>query len=340
MPNLFGDHYNKTEVRKRIGDVSQIAGATPFCYTSGKAKGTSAIEVRNGSGLRFIVLPDRGMDISFAEFQGIPLSYVSKTGVVSSVHYDEPDFLRSFSAGLLTTCGLTYMGAPCRDEGRALGAHGRISNTPAYDIGITQEWLNDEDYVITVRGKVRESIVFGEDMVLTRTITVKMGDNRIMIHDEVENKGFQPTPLMLLYHMNFGYPVVSPDTILETNCVHPRARDERAMEGMNATAAFSGPVHGYEEQVFYRDAVKTGYAALKNRRLNLGVRVEFSGEQLPYLIEWKQMGEQEYVVGLEPATWVPEGRAKARECGELLYLQPQSIKKLDLAVCAGWERKS
>jgi hypothetical protein len=332
MPSLFGNHFNKTELRKRIGDIGQIAGATPFCYTSGKAKETAAIEVRNGSGLRFIILPDRGMDIVYAEFQGIPFSYISKTGIVSPDHYDEPDFLRSFSAGLLTTCGLTYMGAPCVDEGHVLGEHGRISNTPAYDAGITQEWVNEEDYIITVRGKVRESIVFGENMVLTRTVTVKMGDNRIFIHDEVENEGFEPSPLMLLYHMNFGYPLVSPDTVLETNCVNLRARDEQVQSGINSSTIFGEPIHGFKEQVFYRDVAGDSYAALKNTKLNFGVKVEFSGEQLPYFIEWKQMGEQDYVVGLEPATWVPEGRAKARECGELIYLQPQAIKKQDLTV--------
>ena len=331
MALLFGENLSKIEILKRVGDISQIANAIPFEYSSGKAKGTSAIEVRNGSGLRFVILPDRGMDIAYAEYKGIPVSYISKTGIVSPAHYDESDFLRSFSAGLLTTCGLTYMGAPCIDEGVQLGAHGRISNIPAYDVGIVQEWQGD-DFVISVRGKVREATVFGENIVLTRTITVKLGDNQIYLNDEIENCGFNKTPLMVLYHMNFGYPLVSCDTELKTNCINTRPRDDAATKGMDSTCEFSDPIKDYDEQVFYRDAVKNSYAELINKELDLAVKVNFEGNQLPYLIEWKQMGEQEYVVGLEPSTYPPDGRAKARERGDLEYLSPGEKKYHNITV--------
>ncbi len=262
MPTLFGKNFTKTELRKRIGDISQIASATEFTYSQGKANGVKAIEVRNGSGLRFVILPDRGMDIAYAEYKGTPISYISKTGIVSSNHYSEPDFLRSFSAGLLTTCGLTYMGAPCVDEGVALGAHGRISNIPAFDVGITQEWVED-DFIISVRGKVREATVFGENIVLTRTFTVKIGEDKIYIHDEIENEGFEPTPLMVLYHINFGFPLVSENTVLETNCVNICSRDEVAAPGIDEACKFSNPIHAYSEQVFYRDAVAEALQPLK-----------------------------------------------------------------------------
>ncbi len=325
MAKLFGKEYTKTELRKVIGDISQLGGAMEYTYASGKGNGTKAIEVRNGSGLRFVILPGRGMDIAYAEFEGIPFSYISKTGIVESAHYDEPDFLRSFTAGLLTTCGLTYMGAPCEDEGQKLGAHGRISNIQAHDVSIVQEWRGD-DYVIEVRGKVREAAVFGENMVLTRTITTKFGDNRIYIHDEIENEGFADTPLMVLYHMNFGFPLISPATTLDTNCVNMRPRDAVAEPGTEEACNFSEPIHEYSEQVFYRDSVESSYAQLVNPELNLCVKVEFSKEELPYLVEWKQMGEQEYVVGLEPATYPPDGRKAARERGELLFLKPQEVR--------------
>lgn len=331
MAKLFGKEYTKSELRKRIGDISQLGGALEYTYDSGKANGTKAIEVRNGSGLRFVILPGRGMDIAYAEYEGIPFSYISKTGVVESSHYDEPDFLRSFTAGLLTTCGLTYMGAPCHDEGKDLGAHGRISNLPAFDVGIVQEWRGD-DYVIEVRGKVREATVFGENMVLTRIITTKFGENRIYIHDEIENEGFADTPLMVLYHMNFGFPLISSSTVLTTNTINLRPRDTVAEPGVNQACAFSEPIPGYSEQVFYRDSVKESFAKLYNPDVNLSVEIGFSGGELPYLVEWKQMGQQEYVVGLEPATYPPSGRAAARATGELLYLKPQEIRTHEIVL--------
>ena len=332
MPSVFGKEYPKTELRRRVGDMTQLAGALPFVYSEGKATGTQAIEVRNGSGLRFVVLPGRGMDIAWAELGGVNVSYISKTGIVNACHYDERDFLRSFSAGLLTTCGLSYMGAPCVDEGVQLGTHGRIANTPAYDLSITQEWQGD-DYVICVRGKVRESTVFGEDLVLTRSITTAMGDNRICIHDEIENVGFSPAPLMVLYHFNFGFPLVDEDSVLTTNCTNVRPRDAAAVPGLGECCRFSAPVQNYSEQAFYRDAEGRSFARLENPDIGVAAELRFDGSQLPYLVEWKQMGEQEYAVGLEPATNPPCGRAAARAEGTLLYLQPQQIRAHDIEVC-------
>ncbi len=331
MPLLYGKNYTKTEILKRVGDISQIASATRFEYTDGKAKGTAAVEIKNGSGLRFVVLTDRGMDIAYAEIKGVPLSFISKTGVVSPTHYDEPDFLRSFTGGLLTTCGLTYMGAPCVDQGVSLGAHGRISNIPAYDVCVEQKWVG-EDYIISVSGKVRESTMFGENIVLTRTIATKLGENKIYIHDEIENCGFESTPFMVLYHMNLGFPLVSEDTVLETNCENCRPRDEDAEKGFGKECDFSSPVHSYKEQVFYRDSVADSYARLINKKLGLSLQINFNGAELPYLVEWKQMGEQDYVLGLEPATYPPDGRAKARERGELDFIAPQEIKTHDIII--------
>lgn len=331
MPELFGEKLTKAELRKRVGDLSQVAGATVFTYADGKALGTRAVEVKNGSGLRFVVMVDRGMDISYAEYKGVPFSYISKTGVVAPAHYVEQDFLRSFTAGMLTTCGLTYMGGACTDEGKALGLHGRIANTPAYDIAVKEEWIG-EDYVISVSGKVRETAVFGENMVLTRTITTKLGDNHIYINDSVENEGFVKSPLMVLYHMNFGYPLLSEHTILETNCINCRPQTDEAAKGMDDACVFENPVKGYAEQVFHRDSVAESYAMLKNPVLGLAAKVEFKKDQLPYFVEWKQVGEQEYVVGLEPATYPPLGRATARERGELVYLEAQEVRKFDIIV--------
>ena len=331
MPLLYGKNYTKTEILKRVGDISQIASATRFEYTDGKAKGTAAVEIKNGSGLRFVVLTGRGMDIAYAEINGVPLSFISKTGVVSPTHYDESDFLRSFTGGLLTTCGLTYMGAPCVDQGVSLGAHGRISNIPAYDVCVEQKWVG-EDYIISVSGKVKESTMFGENIVLTRTITTKLGENKIHIHDEIENCGFESTPFMVLYHMNLGFPLVSEDTVLETNCENCRPRDKDAAVGFSKECEFSAPIHNYKEQVFYRDSVTDSYARLTNSKLGLSMKINFSGAELPYLVEWKQMGEQDYVLGLEPATYPPDGRAKARERGELDFIAPQEIKTHDIII--------
>ncbi len=62
------------------------------------------------------------------------------------------------------------------------------------------------------------------------------------------------------------------------------------------------------------------------------VCIKFNVNQLDHFIQWKQMGEGEYVVGLEPATWYPEGRAKAREKDELKFIEPGETKTFELEI--------
>lgn len=333
---LYGKEIKKSEITKCVGDISQIADAKECVLTDGRADGVKAIEVKTGSGLCFTVLPSRGLDIAWANYKGMAVSYIGKPGVVAPEYYEKDGigFLRSFFAGLLTTCGLTYMGGACCDNGEELGLHGRISNIPAEEVGVVKEWIGD-DYVISIRGKVRQARVFGENIVLTRKIEVKMGGKSIKIKDVVENCGFEEQPFMLLDHINFGYPIVSEDTVL----VRPEGGSVKGSnENCNVKehAFFTAPVKGFAEEVFYHDIPKVKgdetYACLFNEKLNIGAYVKYNKEQFPYLNEWKMLGEGEYVVGLEPGTWVPEGRAAAREKGALEFIQPGETRTFEYEI--------
>lgn len=344
---------DKANIRERVGNMSQLAGCKRYTLSDGKANGTRAIDVNNGTGLHFTVLVDRGMDIAWADYKGNNLCFISKTGVVSPHFYDShgSGFLENFGAGLLTTCGLTYMGAPCVDEGEELGMHGRISNVPAENCNIKEYWQvgagdgdGDDEYIIEIEGKVRQARFFKENIVLTRKITARMSNtpnNTITIKDTVENCAFEAYPLMLLYHFNFGYPIVSEDTKLYSNATEVVARDQDAQLGIDTYSTFETPTVGYKEQVFYHNVKDSDNitACLYNEKLDggLGVYLKTKRSQLPKLIEWKQMGQSDYVVGVEPATWYPEGRSVARERGELIYINPGEIKEfeIELGICTG-----
>ena len=327
MAILFGQKLSKREILKRVGDVSSIAGARELEYTSGPARGMRAIEVKNGAGLCFTVLPDRNMDISYASYNGAPLSYISKTGEISPAFYNEKDFLRNFTAGLITSCGLTYCGAPCEDNGEALGLHGRISNAQSYDVSVSHEWI-DDDYVITIKGTSRQATVFGENMTNTRTITVKLGENKINVENVIENNSFEKSPFMLLYHINLGYPLVDEGAKISTNCEYLRPINDAAATNVDARLMVEAPQHGFAEQVFFYKAPKDAWAQINNDKLGFGLRVSYDGESMPYLVEWKMMGESEYVIGLEPANCSSEGRVVNRENGILQYLESGESKKI------------
>jgi hypothetical protein len=336
MTELFGRKVTKGSLMRRVGDISQVAGVRSYTMRQGRADGVKAVDVKTQA-LNFTVLMDRGMDIAWADYKGVPLSYISNTGICSPALFEEPGkgFLRNFTAGLLTTCGLSSFGAPSTDEGEALGLHGRISNIAAENESIYAEWEGD-DYLMRVRGKMRESRVFGENITLTREIETRLLSDSLIIRDTVENCGFNVQPMMLLYHINFGYPIVDKETVLVQSSTHVTARDDEAASGLDKFNVFDDPQPDYYEQVFYHDMEPDEQgrvtACLFNKSLGLGAYVRFYKQQLPVMCEWKQIGEGEYVVGLEPGTGYPEGRARARELGQIVFMQPGEKKEIQIEI--------
>ena len=206
---LNGRSYTKRDLEARVGRLEQIGGVRRFAWSEGREAGTDMIEVRTGAGLRFLVSPSRAMDISLAEFGGSPLTWQAVGGDAHPSYYDNrgAEMLRTAVGGLLMTCGLSYVGAPGEDDGQAFGLHGRVHHLAARHVGAVGQWRGDE-YEMTVSGTVEENAIFGENLRLTRIIRSRLGENRICVTDEVENVGFTETPLMLLYHCNFGFPLV------------------------------------------------------------------------------------------------------------------------------------
>ena len=334
MANYLGRKWKKQDLLAVIGDHLQVAGARAFEYTDGKASGVKGIGVNTGAGLSFTVLPGRGMDIPEAYFRGINLNFFSGTGVVSPAYFEEPGlgWLRSFFIGLLTTCGITNSGAPSVDQGEPFGLHGRISNAEAENVCIEQDWKEDE-FFITLKGTVRESKPFFENMCLTRTIETGLGWKKFRITDRVDNKGFEPQPLMMLYHLNFGFPLLSPSAKVVGPIKKTEPRDEEAKKdrGVEECLEFPEPQAGYREKVFFHElrADKSGntFISLLNRDIGngepLGITISFNKKQLPNLVEWKMMGRGLYVLGLEPGTALPLGRGPLREKNKLMFLEGQ-----------------
>ena len=335
---LWGKEYSRESLMKNVGDISQVCGVNRFVIDDGPGRGMRLFDVRTGGGMTFSVQPDRGMDISWCHYKDIPIGFISKTGSVSPYlcELEGVGFLRGFTAGLLTTCGYTYMGAACVDEGKPLGLHGPANALISAHTATGEGWDGD-DYYIRINGTMREAAVFGENIQIDRSICVKAGENRLIIKDLATNCGFDRQPLMLLYHFNFGHPLVGPQTRLftsEKTGVTPR--DEIAVAGIDKCYEFQTPTHQYSEQVFYHDLIPdeegTVFAGLYNESIGVGANIKIKKDELPYLIQWKQMGEGDYTCGIEPATWKPEGRAAARESGELQFIEPGEQREFNLEV--------
>lgn len=329
---LHGKRYNSKQLRQRVGNMDQVAGIRLVQLDDGNERPTRAAIFTTGTGLEFTILLDRGMDIPSASYQGKAMGWRSTTGDVAPQYFEAEGirWLRNYFGGLLTTCGLMNVGAPA--EGSELsgdGLHGRIGNTPARDVKVTQEWQG-QDYVLSLQGTMRETRLFGENLTLTRTVSTKLGSNSIHIHDVVENEGFRKYPFMLLYHCNIGWPAVDEGSRLLAPSAQVAPRDAEAQDGKEDYAKFHSPKSNYAEKCYYHDmkAKRDGTvtAAIVNdgfkRGDGFGVYVKYNKKQLPRFVQWKQLGQQDYVVGLEPCNCGVEGRSEDERYGLQQYLKP------------------
>jgi hypothetical protein len=320
-----------------IGHPYQMYGAIPYEYSQGKAKGVKAIAVRNGAGLEMNILEDRCLDISHLSYKGINLSYLSKCGIVGPEYYNKEgfEFLQSFFVGFLTTCGLRHIGAPCTVNGESFGLHGSISNIPAEETSAFVDIL-DGQMVIRVSGIMREARIFRENLELRRSYEIPVGQNYFFIRNQIRNMGFVPEPVMFMLHLNFGYPLLSPEArlVIPSGQIEPRDDDARA--GLSAYASIDEPEPRYKEQVFFhRLQSKTdGQTAvgLVNKSLKIGVVLSYNTGDFPYTTQWKQFAKGDYVLGIEPASCKMLGRAEAQKQGILDYLMPQKSKDFDVRI--------
>ena len=105
---IYGKKFTTRQLRRRVGNMDQIAGIRTVTLDDGNERPTRAALVKTGAGLDFTVLLDRCLDISAASFGGKAMGWRSVTGDVAPQYYEAEGlrWLRSYFGGLLTTCGL------------------------------------------------------------------------------------------------------------------------------------------------------------------------------------------------------------------------------------------
>ncbi len=332
MVDAFGLKLKKEELLERISSMSQIAGARVFEHLEGKAAGVKAVEVNAGAGLSFTVLLDRGMDIGDAYYKGIPIAWKSKVGVIGPTYFENQghQWLRDFYGGLLTTCGLIQVGEPCEDEGVYHGLHGRISHTPAEKFWVDEYWEGD-DYIVKVTGTMREAVIYDENLTLTRQIKCVCGEKRIFVKDTVVNEGYNETPFMIMYHVNEPFPIVSENSRLYSSAVKVEPQQEWAGD----YNSMSKPAAGYRYETFVhtmpKDREKVYYAII-NEALKIGVYLGYDPRELPVGNEWKMLGQQDYVVAMEPSNTFNVGIAESRRKGWLPMLKGGEKAEINLEI--------
>jgi galactose mutarotase-like enzyme len=331
----------RSDWQHKISHPAQWGGIETSVLDNGLGRGTRIAWVNTGSGLRYKVVIDRAMDIMEAFHNQHGLAWISHVGTAAPQPMSDAaiDWLRTFGGGLITTCGLSNAGAPSSDEHGTHGLHGKISNIAAEIESIVQPDPLMGKMDMSITGVMKETTVFGPCLELRRTISSRLGEATLKIKDEVTNRGNLPVPLMLLYHINFGWPLVDEGTkILWEGDWQPRSPENaKIFTENNDFKTCPAPLDDHsgtgEEVAFINPkADESGrcMCGIQNNDLGLTVKIFFQKDQLPHLTNWQHWGKNEYVTGLEPGTNTPIGQSKARAANQLLFLNPLETKVFDL----------
>jgi len=334
----------------KLSNHEQLGGIETSVLDNGPAAGSRIAWINTGAGLRYKVAIDRGLDIVDAFYNQYSLAWLSHAGLTAP----RPDantgieWLYAFAGGLLTTCGLTHIGGPESDESGSRGLHGRISNLRARVESVVQPDLSARSPAMSITAVVKQSRVFGPSLELRRTIAGTLGEPAIRIRDVVTNCGNTPAPHMILYHCNFGWPLVDEGTeILYKGTCTSRGMDmdNAVFNSRRNYKKCSRPLESHRgggEGCGFIDVRpdRTGICTvgLYNRKLGIALAMRYRKKQLPWLSNWQHWGPGEYVTALEPGTNPPIGQAAAAKQKTLIHIRPGESRTYELEMTVVTEK--
>ena len=304
----------------------------------GRQEGVDLLIVDNGV-LQVTLIPTRGMSLLDVRAGDVRLGWDSPVQEV--VH---PQFINLESRGGLgwlegfnewmVRCGLEWAGHPGLDQfidntgapaQMELTLHGKIGNIPTSEVEVLID--REAPHRISVRGTVHERTFFGPKLELETEFSIVPGASSFRLEDSVTNRGATPQEMQLIYHTNYGTPLLEEGARLVTAAEEVAPMNETAISGLDTYDVYAGPTPGYIEQVYLFKplADDEGRCAvlLKNAAGDRGSSITWSIKELPFLTVWKNTSAvaDGYVTGLEPATGYPFHRSTERAWGRLPVLE-------------------
>ena len=307
----------------------------------GLRDGVQVLEVDNG-GFGVALVPQRGLGIRRAWHGETHLGWHSP--VRGPVH---PNFVPLMEPGglgwldgfdeLLVRCGMSSNGAPEFNEAGQLmwPLHGCVANLPAQRLEVS---VDPEGELITISGSVDENRFHFQKLRLTTTLTLRFGESRFDLRDEVENLSANPGSMQMLYHINFGAPLAQPGSKLICPVKEMCPREPGAAADIDHWADYRPHIAEADEQVYFfdlhADENSQSRALLRSPDGNMGASVLYNTQQLPCFSQWKNERPEVdgYVTGLEPATNFPNVRSFEEAKGRVVPLAPGARHAMELSV--------
>jgi len=304
----------------------------------GKQEGSKVITL-SSAGLTIALSPTRGMNILNVKGSDVRLGWDSPVTEVVNPAYINLDsrnglgWLDGFNE-MMVRCGFEWTGHPGVDQGTLYTLHGRAGNTPASKVVI--DIAEKAPYEVRIRGLLKENTFKKSNLETWTELRYIPGSQSFSIHDRVTNRADYPRDYEIIYHSNFGKPLLEEGAVFSAPIKEISPFNDYAKAGLKDWATYQGPTKGFDEMVFnilpYADAQGKTLAMLHNRRGDRGVAIGFDTHQLPLLTLWKNTDteRQGYVTGIEPGTNYAYPVKIEREQGRIKQLQPGQSADFEL----------
>ena len=305
------------DLRRKSASLRGLADLRLVTLSDGPGTGGRLLQARTSSGLALDIALDRGADILRISFRGHQLGW---HGPVQAPHPWPPaeleyglGFLRGFD-GFLVTCGLDHHGPATETSAEAFRyplrktqvhpLHGRIAGSKAALRRAVTDW---DEAAIIVETSVRQASVFGEVLDLERRYVISLDVPRLSIVDRVTNRGYRPARHGMLYHVNFGYPLLDRDARLTgpgwalAHCLDDGSAQpsDDHVEIVNEDAS---PPPAQDGRCT---------AGLENHDLGIGLKLRYDPTSLPVTALWRALQSGVFALGIEPQTLI--GTLQAQE---------------------------
>jgi hypothetical protein len=304
----------------------------------GKQEGVELIEVDNGR-MTISVIPTRGMNVFRVRSGDITLGWNSPVKQIVNPAYIELDsrgglgWLDGFNE-MLVRCGFEWAGHPGMDDGKLLSLHGRAGNTPASRVVVV---IDDQPpHRIRVRGKVDEQVFKFTDYEMWTELSTEPGSRSFRVGDTLTNRGDYEREFQIIYHGNFGPPLLQEGSVFEAAVKQVTPFDDYAAKDIATWTTYRGPTKDYGEQVYnvvpFADGNDFTTVMLRDKAGDRGVNLRYNVAELPYFTLWKNTDteKQGYVTGLEPGTGYAYNRSIERTFGRVPKLQAGASRSFTL----------
>ncbi|MBJ7223356.1 MULTISPECIES: aldose 1-epimerase family protein [unclassified Brenneria] len=297
----------------------------------GRQEGSKIITINSQNGLKIVLSPTRGMDLLHVTGKNIRLGWDSPVNEVvnpNTINLESRNgvgWLEGFNE-MMVRCGFEWTGHPVVSDGMLYTLHGRAGNTPASKVVV--DVSEKAPYQITVRGLLKENSFKKSNLETWTELRYIPGSESFTVHDVLTNKADYARDYQIIYHSNFGTPILEQGARFIAPVKDISPFNDYAKAGLKEWQTYQGPTKDFDEMVFnltpYADQQGKTLAALVNRAGDKGVSIEFDTHQLPLLTLWKNTDteKQGYVTGIEPGTSYAYPVTIEREQGRVKQLQP------------------